>query len=207
MKFLTEAIRRTNEFKDLQRAAETGALPAAVTGTASVHKANVICSLCALLGRTALVIAADEAEAQRLKEDMTAMGLPALLYPVRDFSFRDTTGVSHEYERERLQVLSRLMEKECGCVIACADAAVQFTLPKSELKRRTLTLTQGQVIRQEDIARTLSACGYERAEQTEGTGQFSLRGGIIDFYSPSAPAPVRIEFWGDEIDTISYYDM
>ncbi|MBR4888671.1 MAG: transcription-repair coupling factor, partial [Clostridia bacterium] len=207
MKFLTDAIGRTSEYKELQNAVQLGALPAAVTGTASVHKANVIHSLCGQLKKTALVIAADESEAQRLKDDLTAMGLPALTYPVRDFSYRDTTGVSHEYERERLQVLSRAMDKSCGCVIACADAAVQFTLPKSELKRRTLTLAQGQVIRQEDIVRTLTACGYERAEQTEGTGQFSLRGGIIDFYSPSAPAPVRIEFWGDEIDTISYYDI
>ncbi len=207
MKFLIEALERTGEFRQLEKAVADRALPAAVTGTAAIHKAGVISALCEQQKKTALILAADEPEAQRLKDDLTAMGLSSLVYPARDFNFRDTAGASHEYERERLQVLSLAMEKQIDCVIACADAAVQFTLPPQSLRERTLTLRQGQVIELEEIARTLSACGYERAEQTEGTGQFSLRGGIIDFYSPSAPAPVRIEFWGDEIDTISYYDI
>ena len=49
-------------------------------------------------------------------------------------------------------------------------------------------------------------CGYVRADQIDGTGQFARRGGIVDFYSPGGKAPVRVEFWGDEIDTISYFD-
>lgn len=52
----------------------------------------------------------------------------------------------------------------------------------------------------------LSASGYERYQQVEGPGQFAVRGGILDFFTPDASAPVRVEFWGDEIDTLCYFD-
>lgn len=52
----------------------------------------------------------------------------------------------------------------------------------------------------------LVVCGYQCDDQIEGTGQFSHRGGIVDFFPPGSDYPVRVEFWGDEVDTISYFD-
>ena len=207
MKFLTAAISRLPEFQALSEAVDKGAFPAAVTGLSGIHKANIVYSLCSLKGRRAFVIAADEAEAQRLCDDLNAMGMRALFYPARDFSFRDTEGVSHEYEHQRLQVLARLLSGECDCVVACMDAALQYTLPPKELERRRLTLKTGQVIAEEAVMDALLSCGYVRAEQIDGPGQFSQRGGILDFFTPEAANPVRIEFWGDEIDTVSYFDL
>lgn len=207
MKFLTAAISRLPEFQVLSEAVDKGAYPAAVTGLSGIHKANIIYSLCSLKGRRAFVVAADEAEAQRLCDDLNAMGMRALFYPARDFSFRDTEGVSHEYEHQRLQVLARLISGECDCAVACMDAALQYTLPPKELARRRLTLETGQAIAEEEVMAALLSCGYVRAEQIDGPGQFSQRGGILDFFTPEAANPVRIEFWGDEIDTISYFDL
>lgn len=206
MKFLTSAISGLKEFTALCSAVKSGGLPAAVTGLSSIHKANLIYSLCALSGRRAFVVAGDEAEAQRLCDDLSAMGMHPLSYPLRDFVFRDTEGNSHEYEHQRIQVLSHLVTGTCDCVIFCMDAALQHTLPPEELRRRTITLHAAQKISQDSVVRALLACGYERAEQIDGTGQFSLRGGILDFFTPDAENPVRIEFWGDEIDTLSFFD-
>ena len=206
MKFLTTAIRALKEFSALDQAVKTKALPAAVTGLSGIHKANLIYSLCSLNGRRAFVAAAEEAEAQRLFDDLAAMGMRPALYPLRDFNFRDTQGSSHEYEHQRLHALSCYMTGGCDCVIFCMDAGLQYTLPPEELRRRTVTLRTAQHITPEQAVKILVDCGYERADQIEGTGQFALRGGILDFFTPDAETPVRVEFWGDEIDTLSFFD-
>ncbi len=207
MKFLHTIMGKLPEFQELETAVKAGALPAAVTGLSAIHKANFIASLCVRQKRRAFVLAGDESEAQRLCADLSAMGLRPLFYPYRDFSLRDTEGASHEYERQRLQVLALMAAGEYDAVVACPDAALQYTLPPEELKRRALTLTPGQQISMEQAEAALAACGYERAVQIDGSGQFSQRGGILDVFPPDAPQPARVEFWGDEIDTISYFDV
>nr|WP_319489462.1 transcription-repair coupling factor [uncultured Caproiciproducens sp.] len=207
MKFLTNAISSLKEFQDLEAAVKTAALPVAVTGLSGIHKANIIYSLCVKLKRRAFVVAGDENEAQRLCDDLSAMGMTPLFYPVRDFNFRDTAGSSHEYEHQRLQVLEQTLGGGCDAVVCCMDAALQYTIPPQELQNRTVTLKAGQPVSMQQVLNALAACGYERAVQVDGTGQFSQRGGILDIFTPDAPNPARVEFWGDEIDTISLFDL
>lgn len=207
MKFLTNAISGLKEFQTLEAAVKSGALPAAVTGISGIHKANIIYSLCAKLRRRAFVVAGDENEAQRLCDDLGAMGMKPLFYPVRDFSFRDTAGSSHEYEHQRLQLLEQTLSGDCDAVVCCLDAALQYTIPPDELKKRTVSLKAGQAVSMEQVLNALNRCGYERADQVDGTGQYSQRGGILDIFTPDAPNPARVEFWGDEIDTISLFDL
>ena len=207
MKLIYNALSRWPDYARLEGAVAGGALPAAVTGLSGIHKCCVIASLCQKTGRRALVLAADEAEAQRFCEDLRALGLRPLPYPLRNFGFRDAAGTSHEYERLRLEVLSKLENGTCDCVVACVDAALQYTMGPQELQRRLYPLEAGAQMEIEDLLSALVQCGYTREDQIEGPGQFSRRGGIVDFYSPSASAPVRVEFWGDEIDSLSYFDI
>lgn len=206
MEFLTNAIRGLKEFTDLEAAVTGRKLPAAVTGVSGVHKANLIYSLCAEMRRRAFVVAGDEPEAQRLTADLTSMGMKPLFYPMRDFSFHDAAGSSHEYEHRRLQVLERLLSGECDAVVCCIDAALQLTIPPAELERRTATLEVGKSVPMEQVIGVLAACGYERAAQIEGSGQFASRGGILDFFPPGGEAPVRAEFFGEEVDSLSLFD-
>jgi len=206
MHFLTDALSRVPEYRALENAVKRGRTPAAVTGVSSVHKANIIHALLAALPKNALLLAGDEAEATRLTEDLSAMGTPAVFYPLRDFSLRDTEGSSHEYERQRIEALTLLQNGKCRVIVSTIDAALQYTLPPKKLRERTVHLATGQEITVNETVKALVRCGYVRADQIDGTGQFARRGGIVDFYSPGGQAPVRIEFWGDEIDTISYFD-
>lgn len=205
MKFIANALGASPEYANLSRAVKEGALPGAVTGLSGVHKCAVMASLCRETGRKALVLAADEAEGQRFGQDLEAMGLRVVQYPLRDFNFRDTAA-SHEYEQARIQALTRLQNGGCDCVIACIDAALQFTLGPGELSARLFTLEAGAQMAPEELLSALVSCGYTREDQIEGTGQFSHRGGLVDFFSPSAREPVRVEFWGDEIDSVSFFD-
>ena len=206
MRFLTSAISKTLGYKQLFDAVKTDMLPAVVSGVSEIHKANLIYSLTNETGRCSLLIAPDESAAQKLISDLSFMGIEALFYPVRDFALRSGTTTSHEYEHTRLQVLSALKEGKTNCVVSCIDAALQYTMPPEYLESSSFSVYPMLQITPEEICKKLVLCGYERCEQVEGIGQFALRGGILDFYPPSEKMPVRVEFWGDEIDTIAYFD-
>ena len=143
MKFLCNTLNRLKEFQTLDNAVQTGQLPAAVNGLSGVHKAAFIYTLCANQHRKAFILAGDESEGQRLCDDLSAMGMHPLVVPMRDFTFRDAEGASHEYEHQRLQALARILNGECDAVIACLDAALQYTIPPEELRKRTITISAG----------------------------------------------------------------
>ena len=207
MRSIFSALSRSAGYRELAQALAGGRVPAAVTGLSGVHKCVAIAALCRETHRRPLILAADEAEGQRFAEDLAALGLRPAQYPLRDMNFRDTAVSSREYERLRLEALTRFQNGGCDCLIACIDAALQFTLGPEDLRCRLLTLVPGQGLAIESLLAALVGCGYTREDQIEGPGQFSRRGGIVDFFSPSAKEPVRVEFWGDEIDSISSFDL
>ena len=207
MKFLKHILTALPEYRSLRSAVDRHKTPVAATGLSGIHKAHLIHSLCAELSRKGFVIASDEAEGQRLANDLASMGSTALVYPARDFNFRDTEGQSREYEHQRIHVMAHMLNGDYDVVIACIDAALQYTIPPAELDRHIITLRQGQEVPVDQVTEALLASGYERYEQVEGPGQFALRGGILDFFTPDGTAPIRIEFWGDEIDTLTYFDI
>ncbi len=206
MHFIFHALKHSPEYANLSKSVGAGALPGAVAGLSGIHKCAAIAALCQETGRTALVVAADEAEAQRFGQDLAALGMRPVQYPIRDFNLRDTAGASHEYEQLRIHALTQLQDGESNCVIACIDAALQYTLGPGELAARLSTIEPGAQMAPEGLLSALVRCGYTREDQLEGPGQFSHRGGIVDFFSPSAKEPVRVEFWGDEIDSVSFFD-
>ena len=177
-----------------------------MTGLSTVHKSHLIYSLCREKQAPALVIAADEQEAQSFCADISAMGLKALYYPARDFIFYDMAGRSHEYEHQRIHALFALQNKLCDVVVACIDGLLQYTIPSKNLRTATISAHIGDEIPLDKIVLSLVNAGYERTEQVEGTGQFAVRGGILDFFLTTETRPMRVEFWGDEIDNISYFD-
>lgn len=207
MKFLSTVIKQLPEYRRLCEYLDFSPAAAAAAGLTTVHKAHIIHSLCAEKGVRAFVVVSGEAEAQTLANDLSSMGGKALVYPLRDFTFRDVSGQSREYEHKRLNVLSKMLGGDYTAVIACIDAACQYTIPPKALQNATVQFSSGGALSLEQAVHALSLNGYERCEQVEGPGQFAVRGGILDFYMPDAPSPVRAEFWGDEIDTLNYFDI
>ena len=86
------------------------------------------------------------------------------------------------------------------------ESILQRTIPKTLLTQAAQVLRMGERHDLGELAGTLAAAGYTRCEQVEGVGQFALRGGILDFFSPAHPKPVRVEFFGDEIDAMGLFD-
>lgn len=206
MNFLVNVLKNSPAFKSLLSNTKAGK-SLCVSGLSTINKANVIYALCRLKGVTAFCVASDEKEAQTLCNDLCSMGLKACVYPVRDYNFLDFQSKSHEYEHARLKVLLKLIENDCDVVISCIDAASQLTVPKKVLEESTIVFEEGKEIPLEKAVRSLTLLGYERFDAVDGNGQFSLRGGILDFFMPDSDYPVRAEFWGDEITDLSYFDL
>ncbi|MBR3596893.1 MAG: transcription-repair coupling factor [Clostridia bacterium] len=194
------------EYKNIKINLEKGRFPFGVLGLPPTPKAFLIHTLCEENPHGAVVLVPDEATGEKLCADLLTLGSKCVTYPARDFGFYGADSSSREYEQRRIGALSKMLSGECNILILSAEAAMQRTLPKEELISRTFTLTPSMEITTDEIREKLVKCGYSAAEMVEGAGQFSLRGGILDIFSPGSENPVRIEFWGDEIDTISYFD-
>ena len=134
------------------------------------------------------------------------MGKRAVCFPARDFNLVHTVGFSREYEHKRITALWEIITGEFDAVFTDIEALTQKTVSAAALKRSAKTLEPGNMIDLPAFTRYLVEIGYEATEQVDGVGQFSHRGGIIDLFTPGEERPVRIELWGDEIDTITYFD-
>ncbi len=154
----------------------------------------------------ALLLVPDEKEAMRCSTALTALGHTPRIYSFRDLVFYNITA-SHEYEHERLGVLTSILEGACDVVIATPDAAMQYTIPKERLLSAIRTLSSGDRVELEEIRSFLSQSGYQSVDMVDGVGQYSVRGGILDIYPPGSEYPVRCEFFGDDIDSMGTFDV
>ena len=86
--------------------------------------------------------------------------------------------------------------------VCSVTGLLQRTMQPAKLAEAAIVIEDGAACPPEKIEQALLLCGYERTSQVEGPGQFSRRGGILDFFSPAYENPVRCEFWGDEVDSM-----
>lgn len=206
MNCYTEAAKKIPEFMSLANAIRKTRLPLGVTGLSHIHKSHIIASLCMCLMKKAIVIAPDEAQATRMKQDMETFGINALLFPARDYSFRTLETVSREYEHSRLAVLDKMLSGNFDAVVLSAEAATQLTVPPAMLMNNSFSVSVGEEYNVDELLLSLIKCGYTRSEQVDGAGRFALRGGILDFFPPDSKQPCRVEFWGDSVDSIAFFD-
>ena len=201
------AFEKSEEFNSLSRSAGTPGAPAGAIGIPAAGKAAAISALSEKLNKKAFIITPDEASAVRMYENLSALQSGVLLYPKREFTFLEVEGISREYEQLRLGVLSNIISGNYTAVVASVGAAVQYTMPPEALKHRTFTLQTGDDINIEEVAERLIKAGYTRFDEVDGTAQFAIRGGLIDIYPPGADSPVRLELWGDTVDSIARFDI
>ena len=157
-------------------------------------------------GKPALIISGDEKEAMKIYAALSELGLRCASYPERDFSFRNIAG-SHEYEQERIGVLASVLENSVDCVIATPSAALQYTIPPKRLGALKRRYGIDDTLDTEEFSSLLTDCGYTRVTSVDGPGQFCIRGGIIDVFTPGSPEPFRAELYGDVIDSLGVFDI
>lgn len=206
MKFLNEILLTEPDYATLLKDVQKNRLPIAATGLSLVHKSAVISAMFEHTKKRIAVITPDESTANQISDDLKELGIKNLNFPYRDYCLGEISGYSKEYEHKRTDTLSKLLDGDFEVVTMSLDACIQLTTPPEILRKANFTLSVGDSISITDLTEKLLLGGYTRSEICEGTGQFAIRGGIFDIFPTNSEIPFRIEFWGDEIDTICSFD-
>ncbi len=222
MKTPLEAVKSLGEYKEihslLSRFARTGEKYSQGVCYCSCLTEGMRDALCAgLLGqredfgvrqdkKSALVICPEEKTAYATKASLCALGFAAEVFPIRDYNFYNISATSREWEYERLRVLRLLASGRLDAVVAVPEAALGI-LPDKKCLEGTGEMSVGDEVGLQQICETLVKFGYVRSDAVEGQGQFSVRGDILDVFIPDYENPVRMEFFGDEIDSMGFFDV
>ena len=197
---------KTDEYKKLAQALGTpGAC--ALFGIPGAGRALVYAALSHALDKPLCIVTPGEAEATRFAGDLNALGVAAAVFPARDYVLRPIEGTGREYEYRRLAVLGDLVGGRLQAVCVPDEGLTQYTTPRAEFCANTRTLHPGDTLPRAELTALLYGAGYTRRDQVDGPGQFSIRGDIVDIYAPDMKQPARLEFWGDEIDTMHSFDL
>ena len=197
---------RLADYRRLRQAVTQGKSPLALSGLAAVHRTHFAAALRQDTKRPLVLVCPDDAEARRAAGDLGAfLGEEVPVLTARDFLFHPGAA-SRQWEQQRLAILTQLTRGTCPLLVATVEGLLQRTLPQETLTQACRQLQVGQVCQLDDLTDFLVRAGYTRCDQVEGPGQFALRGGILDVFSPGLDLPLRMEFWGDEIDSMGLFD-
>ena len=226
MSILTQTIRKDTEYLQLLRTLERDftAKPLPIVASGLCEGATEI-FLAALLedsrrargNRCALILCPEEKDCVHLAATLERFGLRTGFYMARDLTFYNITA-SHEYEHERLHVLSGLLNGAYDAVVTTPDAALGYTIPPARLREASIAIADTDLLDPKALSAKLLDCGYARVDLVDSPGQFALRGGIIDIFPPNGQFldsdggetlgahALRIELFGDEIDRMGLFE-
>jgi len=176
-------------------------------GLSYAHKAHIAAILSEETNRPVVLLCADEERALNMAKSvgtMTEREIVTLF--AGEFLFYNAERASREWERQRLEALWKLSSSLAPILICTPDGLMQRTMPREMLSRSAVRLSEGMEISIDALTDVLIKAGYSSCTQVEGIGQYARRGGIVDIFVPALLHPVRIEFFGDEIDTLSFID-
>ena len=206
MERILATLRNTPEFKQLLESLCRNE-SAAVTGIGQINRSHMLAALHKAFNRPLVIICQDDMAAKRTQEELKAfLGQSVPVLPGRELTLYDAAVVSRAWEQKRLR---QLFDLASGCTpiqIFTWESLSQRTVPPATLLRATFRLEVGKEYPLDGLLSRLTASGYSRCTMVEGPGQFAVRGGIVDIYSPAADQPVRAEFFGDELDTMGFFD-
>ncbi len=193
------------QFEDAKKELMAGRGPLAVSGCVDSQKIHLACELTAEVPLR-LIVTYNESRAREICEDARSFCPDIFYYPAKDVLFYQADIQGNLLSRERMAILKQIMEEGRGTIVTTIDGCMDRIASPGEVYRRLITLEPGDTISLPDMRDQLTKLGYERMPQVEASGQFSIRGGILDIYPLTEENPVRIELWGDEIDSIRSFD-
>ena len=207
MNEIIQSFRSDAGYREYISGVKAGGIPCVLSGMCDSARPFFVAAAAEDTGRKALVILPEEKDANAAADVLSACGRRAVVYPSRDFVFENVSAYSREYENRRLSALYTVLRGNYDVILAVPDALMQYTMPKSVFESNTFTLARGGEADIGDICKRLVSLGYTRSGIVEGVGQFAVRGGIVDVFTPQLDDPVRIDFFGTEIDLIGRFDI
>ncbi len=179
-----------------------------VAGLDLVAKAYSIYGITKNTNKSCLVVCNSVTQANKLIEDLKFFSDVDIIYfPAKAIQYYELEAESKEIENQRVYALSKIKENKLSIIVTTVDALI-VNMPKTNVEKTTkLNLIKNMNIKLDEVIKKLIEFGYERSDVVEGKGQFALRGGILDIYTLDNELPYRIEFFGNEVDSIRTFDV
>lgn len=194
----------SEEYRAIRAAAEEGISPVHVSGVMDAEKAHLLYLLSKSTGRPLFCLTAGEIQARRLSDDLSVFLPDCTQIRTKEVALRKCDAAGRDTLYEKFSALAA--SSGAGAVVTSIAALLQKVTPKDVFEENRIMFRVGGVSALPELAGRLTDIGYERVDTVEGKGQFAIRGGILDIYSPDAPDPIRMEFFDDEIDSIRTFD-
>ncbi|WP_417168911.1 transcription-repair coupling factor [[Clostridium] scindens] len=206
MQALIRPLNELAEFEEISRDIRKGAGMIRVCGCVNSQKTHMMYALSD--GCNYRVIAcSSESKAKQVYEEYRFLDPNTYLYPAKDLLFYQADLRSKELVSQRMEVIQAVAAGEKATVITSFDAFMDTLLPKDVIVEKTVRIANDSTFHLEEMQSRLVALGYDREVQIEAPGQFAVRGGILDVYPLTEELPIRIELWGDEVDSIRTFDV
>lgn len=205
MKAFTAPLKNLEEFEQLCSGLKKNRGILQVSGCIEAQKSHLMYCVGETY-RKKLIITYSDLRAKEIYENYRFFDRKVLLYPARDLMFYSADIRSHQIGQQRMAVLRELLEEEQLTVITTLPGCMEHVLPLSGIREHVLEFAQDSELNLEKLSGQLVEMGYEKTAQVDAPGQFAIRGGIVDIFPLTEENPVRIELWGDEIDSIRSFD-
>ncbi|WP_200804884.1 transcription-repair coupling factor [Anaerosalibacter sp. Marseille-P3206] len=203
-----DPLKNMTSYKKLVEEIKSNISPISIHGIGIENIGHIVYGVRQEIDRQVLVIASDEVKAKKIFEDLKKFENDNVeFFPSREVVFYDIEAFSYETVHKRLNVLTRLSRGEKIVVVTHIEALLSKILSNSLFHKYTEEINYGDTVDLYELLNSFVTKGYERVTTIEGVGQFSVRGGIIDFFPPYSKNPFRIELFDDEVDSIRTFDL
>lgn len=206
MQFFAGPLKELAEYEEIQKKRTEKQGMIQISGCVTSQKTHLMYALGDGFKRKIIAVSS-ELKAKQIYEEYRFLDSDVWIYPAKDLLFYQADLRGKFLIKQRMEVYQALLEQEQVTVITSFDGFMDSLLPLEEMEKRVISLEAGQELDFEKLKKDMVLLGYEREEQIEGPGQFAVRGGILDIYPLTEEVPVRIEMWGDEIDSIRTFDV
>ena len=209
MNFLIKTLEENKKFQELtKQISKTG--PIAISGLVDVEKLHVLAAIFNETKRPMVLVTYNEIQARKLYQDLKKLIKQTYFFPKKEITSYDYVAQSKEIEYKRIDVLNKMylakQQKEPIIIVTTIEAVMQKMVAKDTLYQNVIDFEVGKTYLLDGIKEKLVGLGYERSDLIENKGQFSIRGGIVDV-GLSEKIGVRIEFWGDKVDSIRFFQI
>ena len=197
---------KSPKFIELLKKIESKQSPILVSGLVSVGEAQIAEAIHKFGKKSILILTYNEIQAKQLYEDLSYYNEDVVFFPKKEIVTYDYIAESKDLPYERIEALNKIVSKKKQIIITTIEAVTQKLPAKKSLYKNELKIKVGESYNLEEIKKKLVNLGYSRYDLIEGRGQFSVRGGIVDI-SVNNKTGIRVEFWGDEVDSIREFSI
>ena len=207
MNLFSNIVNENKDFNNIINYLKNDKEPLLLSNVLESQKSHIIYSIFKNFNNCSLIICENEIKAKNFYDDLKFFFKDKVFYyPSKDVIFYSADVKSRDIIKYRFDVIKNILSGDKIVIILSIEALFDRLVKKEIFEKFILNFKVGDLLNIEELSKKLVFMGYEKTASVEGIGQFSIRGGIIDIFSPIFENAFRVELWGDEIDSIRLLD-